>query len=112
MTDEVKRGRAEWCPVCGKANIAGHKWCHGPVTDTHEKARFEFVDVVPASDFDRVCGERDALAEALRDARDAILSVYTAGFDNLRADACRDGLRAADAALAAWRSVPGSSEPR
>lgn len=95
MTDEVKRWRLG---TDGEGNPVVSESEHGPW--------------VEASDFDRVCGERDALAEALRDARDAILSVYTAGFDNLRADACRDGLRAADAALAAWRSVPGSSEPR
>jgi uncharacterized coiled-coil protein SlyX len=41
---------AELCPVCNGTNIAGNKWCYGPVTARHEKARFEFVEVVRASD--------------------------------------------------------------
>lgn len=46
----------ELCPVCGATNIAGRKWCYG-MAKRHTKARYEWVEVVPVSEVDRLTRE-------------------------------------------------------
>ena len=64
MDDERAR-KVEGCPVCGQlGNASGSKYCYGIGLEKHERARWEWVEVVPA---DQLRGAVDAL----RDLRNA-----------------------------------------